>query len=75
MRLEAETIKRSSHLVILVAACMILTHSTNKVEDRYEGANSIVITAQCHVRKANIVICRHMTGSHSSEKCLGEFRG
>jgi hypothetical protein len=37
--------QRATHLVILVATSVILSHSPDEIEDRYKGADSIVVAA------------------------------
>jgi hypothetical protein len=59
-----------THLIILVATRVILSHPQYEVEDRHKGTNSVWIPTEHDVAEANIVIRRDVAGGHTRKRRL-----
>jgi hypothetical protein len=61
---------RLTDLIILITSRVILSHSHNEVENRDERTDSIRITSEHQIAKADIIVRSDMTSRHPCERGL-----
>jgi hypothetical protein len=52
------------HLIILIAARVVASHSDNKIQDRHKGTYSIVVAPKHHIAETDVVKRGYMAGSY-----------
>ena len=59
-----------SYLVILVATCVILSHTKYEIENGHKCADSVWISTEHDITEPYVIVCRDMACRYACEGCL-----